>query len=175
MQVIAVKPMSKVKFDSGILQVLSCLYIYLAYPPCTHTHKKRRRRRRRKLCFTLGWFSKLPWFPWLCRNQSLKRLIKTPRLDGKLPWILGSLITLWVYTWRTFLLFYHMILSLLFLVIILLFQVGEFKHLLGVKPMPKKELKYIPVVTHPKTLKLPKQFDARTAWPQCITIGRILG
>ncbi|GMI67251.1 hypothetical protein like AT4G01610 [Hibiscus trionum] len=54
------------------------------------------------------------------------------------------------------------------------YTVGEFKHLLGVKPTPKKELLGVPVVTHDKTLKLPTTFDARTAWPQCSTIGRIL-
>lgn len=54
------------------------------------------------------------------------------------------------------------------------FTVGQFKYLLGAKKTPKKELLGIPVVTHPKTLKLPKTFDARTAWPQCSTIGRIL-
>lgn len=41
--------------------------------------------------------------------------------------------------------------------------------------MPEHLLEGIPAVTHPKSLKLPKQFDARTAWPQCSTIGRILG
>ncbi|KAF5743865.1 cathepsin B [Tripterygium wilfordii] len=55
------------------------------------------------------------------------------------------------------------------------YTVGQFKHLLGVKSTHKKELLGVPVVTHPKSLKLPKQFDARTAWPQCSTIGRILG
>jgi cathepsin B len=54
-------------------------------------------------------------------------------------------------------------------------QVGQFKRLLGVKQAPKKELLSTPVVTHPKSLKLPKEFDARTAWSQCSTIGRILG
>lgn len=54
-------------------------------------------------------------------------------------------------------------------------QVGQFKRLLGVKPTPKKELRGTPVVTHPKSLKLPKNFDARTQWSQCSTIGRILG
>ncbi|XP_038709044.1 cathepsin B-like protease 3 isoform X2 [Tripterygium wilfordii] len=54
------------------------------------------------------------------------------------------------------------------------YTVGQFKHLLGVKSTHKKELLGVPVVTHPKSLKLPKQFDARTAWPQCSTIGRIL-
>lgn len=54
------------------------------------------------------------------------------------------------------------------------YTVGQFKHLLGVKPTPQHDLKDIPVITHPKSLKLPKQFDARTAWSQCSTIGRIL-
>ncbi|KAL2557093.1 Cysteine proteinases superfamily protein [Forsythia ovata] len=52
--------------------------------------------------------------------------------------------------------------------------VAEFKHLLGVKPTPEGDLKSISVVTHAKSLKLPKKFDARTAWPHCSTIGRIL-
>ncbi|KAL1350805.1 hypothetical protein AAHE18_06G050900 [Arachis hypogaea] len=55
------------------------------------------------------------------------------------------------------------------------YTVGEFKRLLGVKPTPKKELIGAPIVTHPKSLKLPKEFDARTQWSQCSTIGRILG
>ncbi|KAK9035698.1 hypothetical protein V6N11_077731 [Hibiscus sabdariffa] len=54
------------------------------------------------------------------------------------------------------------------------YTVGEFKHILGVKPTPKKELLGVPVVTHVKSFKLPANFDARTAWPQCSTIGRIL-
>ncbi|KAK0580862.1 hypothetical protein LWI29_007223 [Acer saccharum] len=54
------------------------------------------------------------------------------------------------------------------------YTVGEFKYLLGVKPTPKKELMGVPVVTHAKSLKLPSSFDARTAWPQCSSIGRIL-
>ncbi|KAI3417861.1 Pept_C1 domain-containing protein [Psidium guajava] len=52
--------------------------------------------------------------------------------------------------------------------------VGQFKHLLGVKPTPHGELRQVPVKTHPKSLKLPEKFDARTAWSQCTTIGRIL-
>ncbi|GAV64972.1 LOW QUALITY PROTEIN: Peptidase_C1 domain-containing protein/Propeptide_C1 domain-containing protein, partial [Cephalotus follicularis] len=55
------------------------------------------------------------------------------------------------------------------------YTVGEFKYLLGVKPTPQKELSSIPIMTHDKSLKLPTEFDARTAWPQCSTIGRILG
>ncbi|KAL4300360.1 hypothetical protein AHAS_Ahas17G0193100 [Arachis hypogaea] len=52
--------------------------------------------------------------------------------------------------------------------------VGEFKRLLGVKPTPKKELIGATIVTHPKSLKYPKEFDARTQWSQCSTIGRII-
>lgn len=48
-------------------------------------------------------------------------------------------------------------------------------HLLGVKPTPETELKGIPVVKHEKGAKLPKQFDARTAWPKCSSITNILG
>ena len=56
-------------------------------------------------------------------------------------------------------------------------QVAEFKRLLGVKPTPKNEFLGVPVVSHDIdiSLKLPKEFDARTAWSQCSSIGRILG
>ncbi|KAK9036288.1 hypothetical protein V6N11_078295 [Hibiscus sabdariffa] len=54
------------------------------------------------------------------------------------------------------------------------YTVGEFKSILGVKPTPKEELMSIPVVTHDKSVKLPTTFDARTAWPNCSTIGKIL-
>eukprot|EP00262_Sarcandra_glabra_P008905 TRINITY_DN22845_c0_g1_i1.p1 TRINITY_DN22845_c0_g1~~TRINITY_DN22845_c0_g1_i1.p1 ORF type:complete len:354 (+),score=55.84 TRINITY_DN22845_c0_g1_i1:225-1286(+) len=54
------------------------------------------------------------------------------------------------------------------------YTIGQFKHLLGVKAAPKNTFETIPVKTHPKSLKLPKQFDARSAWPQCSTIGDIL-
>ncbi|RDX71752.1 Cathepsin B-like protease 2, partial [Mucuna pruriens] len=54
------------------------------------------------------------------------------------------------------------------------YTVEQFKRLLGVKPTPRNELRSTPVISHPKLLKLPKNFDARTAWPQCSTIGRIL-
>ena len=54
-------------------------------------------------------------------------------------------------------------------------QVGQFKHILGVKKTPRNELGNTPVKTYPKALKLPKEFDARTAWKQCSTIGKILG
>uniref|UniRef100_A0A1D1Z0Q6 Cathepsin B n=1 Tax=Anthurium amnicola TaxID=1678845 RepID=A0A1D1Z0Q6_9ARAE len=54
--------------------------------------------------------------------------------------------------------------------------VAQFQHLLGVKPLPKGLLLDIPVKRHPESLKLklPKEFDARTAWSQCSTISRIL-
>ncbi|XP_042502172.1 cathepsin B-like protease 3 isoform X1 [Macadamia integrifolia] len=54
------------------------------------------------------------------------------------------------------------------------YTIGQFKYLLGVKATPKNDLIDIPVITHTNSLKLPKEFDARTAWPQCVTIGRIL-
>lgn len=54
------------------------------------------------------------------------------------------------------------------------YTVGQFMHLLGVKPTPKKELLGVPIVSHPKSLKVPNSFDAREAWSQCSTIGRIL-
>ncbi|CAI9094911.1 OLC1v1030742C1 [Oldenlandia corymbosa var. corymbosa] len=47
------------------------------------------------------------------------------------------------------------------------FTVGQFKHLLGVKPTPKDILESIPVLSHPQHLNLPSHFDARIAWPQC--------
>ncbi|XP_009102298.2 cathepsin B-like protease 2 isoform X2 [Brassica rapa] len=53
--------------------------------------------------------------------------------------------------------------------------VAEFKRLLGVKPTPKNEFLGVPVVSHDISLKLTKEFDARTAWSQCSSIGRILG
>ncbi|XP_078444635.1 cathepsin B-like protease 3 [Wolffia australiana] len=53
---------------------------------------------------------------------------------------------------------------------------SQFKRMLGVKPLPKNRLFDFPVKTHPESIKaaLPKEFDARTAWPQCKTIGKIL-
>ncbi|XP_044494097.1 cathepsin B-like protease 2 isoform X2 [Mangifera indica] len=54
------------------------------------------------------------------------------------------------------------------------YTVGEFKYLLGARSTPKKELLGIPVITHDKSSKLPKSFDARTTWSQCSSIGRIL-
>lgn len=54
------------------------------------------------------------------------------------------------------------------------YTVGQFKYILGVKQIPRNALEDIPVKSYHKSLDLPKQFDARTAWPQCSTIGRIL-
>ncbi|MCL7037058.1 hypothetical protein MKW94_020971 [Papaver nudicaule] len=57
------------------------------------------------------------------------------------------------------------------------YTVSQFKYLLGVKPKTaasRNDLLDVPIVSHPKNLKLPKEFDARTAWPQCNTIGKIL-
>ncbi|KAF6163413.1 hypothetical protein GIB67_029262 [Kingdonia uniflora] len=54
------------------------------------------------------------------------------------------------------------------------YTVSQFKHLLGVKSAPKHYLEGIPVISHSKSLKFPKQFDARTAWSQCSTIKTIL-
>ncbi|KAH9624616.1 hypothetical protein KSS87_010319 [Heliosperma pusillum] len=52
--------------------------------------------------------------------------------------------------------------------------VGQFKRILGARPTPESEKAKIPLMSHPKSLNLPKEFDARTAWPQCSTIGKIL-
>lgn len=52
--------------------------------------------------------------------------------------------------------------------------VAQFKHMLGAKRTPQNALNEFPLVKHEKELKLPKEFDARTAWPQCTTIGTIL-
>ncbi|KAF3336179.1 cathepsin B-like protein [Carex littledalei] len=82
--------------------------------------------------------------------------MQTPVLAGKLPPIPTSQTTL-----------------LIDLLIVI--QVAQFKHMLGAKPTPQNALHEFPVVRHKKEFKLPKQFDARTAWPQCITIGTILG
>ncbi|WZZ77112.1 hypothetical protein YC2023_097684 [Brassica napus] len=45
----------------------------------------------------------------------------------------------------------------------------------GVKPTPKNEFLGVPVVSHDISLKLRNEFDARTAWSLCSSIGRILG
>ncbi|CAN6909817.1 unnamed protein product, partial [Brassica oleracea] len=54
-------------------------------------------------------------------------------------------------------------------------QVAEFKHLLRVKLTPKNEYLCLPVLSHDRTLKLPKEYDTTTVWCLCTSIGRILG
>lgn len=54
------------------------------------------------------------------------------------------------------------------------YTVAQFKHILGVKPAPKNVLSDVPVKTYPRSLELPKEFDARSAWSRCSTIGTIL-
>lgn len=54
------------------------------------------------------------------------------------------------------------------------YTVGQFKRILGARRTPESEKRYIPLVHHDRSLNLPKEFDARTAWPQCSTISRIL-
>ncbi|KAF3636119.1 hypothetical protein FXO38_12299 [Capsicum annuum] len=54
-------------------------------------------------------------------------------------------------------------------------QVSQFKGLLGVLPETEGDLEGIPILTYPKPTPLPKEFDARKAWPQCRTIGDIRG
>lgn len=54
-------------------------------------------------------------------------------------------------------------------------HVAEFKHLLRVKLTPKNEYLCLPVLSHDRTLKLPKEYDTTTVWCLCTSIGRILG
>ncbi|ERN01935.1 hypothetical protein AMTRI_Chr02g266720 [Amborella trichopoda] len=54
------------------------------------------------------------------------------------------------------------------------YTIGQFKYILGVKPVPQNSLVPVPIRRYEKTVKLPKDFDARTAWTQCATISRIL-
>ncbi|KAK9164807.1 hypothetical protein Syun_005709 [Stephania yunnanensis] len=56
------------------------------------------------------------------------------------------------------------------------YTTAQFKRLLGVKkPTPQYHLGSVPILTHPKSLKLPSNFDARTVWSHCTTITTILG
>ncbi|KAM3284477.1 cathepsin B-like protease 2 [Capsicum chacoense] len=55
------------------------------------------------------------------------------------------------------------------------FTVSQFKGLLGVLPETEDDLEGIPILTHPKRMPLPKEFDARKTWPQCSTIRDIRG
>jgi cathepsin B len=57
----------------------------------------------------------------------------------------------------------------------LFLQIAQFKHILGVKPTPRDALTDVSAKTYSISLKLPKEFDARSKWSQCSTIGNILG
>uniref|UniRef100_A0A0D9ZX71 Peptidase C1A papain C-terminal domain-containing protein n=1 Tax=Oryza glumipatula TaxID=40148 RepID=A0A0D9ZX71_9ORYZ len=46
-------------------------------------------------------------------------------------------------------------------------QTAQFKHILGVKPTPHSVLNDVPVKTYPRSLMLPKEFDAR------VTVARV--
>uniref|UniRef100_A0A8R7U5G0 Peptidase C1A propeptide domain-containing protein n=1 Tax=Triticum urartu TaxID=4572 RepID=A0A8R7U5G0_TRIUA len=54
------------------------------------------------------------------------------------------------------------------------YTIEQFKHILGVKPTPPGLLAGVPIKIHPE-MDLPKEFDARTQWSSCSTIGNILG
>ncbi|XP_020672223.1 cathepsin B-like protease 2 isoform X3 [Dendrobium catenatum] len=54
------------------------------------------------------------------------------------------------------------------------YTVSQFKYILGVKQTPRNVVDNIPVKKYARPLNLPKEFDARNAWSQCNTIGRIL-
>ncbi|CAN6469564.1 unnamed protein product [Victoria cruziana] len=54
------------------------------------------------------------------------------------------------------------------------YTIGQFRYILGVKETAKNALLSVPVRTHVRKSNLPKQFDARTAWPRCSSIRRIL-
>ncbi|XP_037422116.1 cathepsin B-like protease 2 [Triticum dicoccoides] len=53
------------------------------------------------------------------------------------------------------------------------YTIEQFKHILGVKPTPPGLLAGVPIKIHPE-MYLPKEFDARTQWSSCSTIGNIL-
>ncbi|TVT97974.1 hypothetical protein EJB05_56745 [Eragrostis curvula] len=54
------------------------------------------------------------------------------------------------------------------------YTIAQFKHILGVKPTPQSVLNDVPAKTYSRSLKLPKEFDARSEWSHCSTIGTIL-
>uniref|UniRef100_A0A453HB97 Uncharacterized protein n=1 Tax=Aegilops tauschii subsp. strangulata TaxID=200361 RepID=A0A453HB97_AEGTS len=56
-------------------------------------------------------------------------------------------------------------------------QFEQFKHILGVKPAPPGLLAGVPTKAYSISEKegLPKEFDARSKWSGCSTIGKILG
>ncbi|KAE8815502.1 Cathepsin B [Hordeum vulgare] len=57
------------------------------------------------------------------------------------------------------------------------YTIEQFKHILGVKPTPPGLLAGVPTKTYSRSEKeeLPKEFDARSKWSGCSTIGKILG
>uniref|UniRef100_A0ACD5X755 Uncharacterized protein n=1 Tax=Avena sativa TaxID=4498 RepID=A0ACD5X755_AVESA len=55
------------------------------------------------------------------------------------------------------------------------YTIEQFKHILGVKPTPPGLLAGVPTKTYPRSEVLPKEFDARSKWSGCSTIGTILG
>ncbi|KAM3311039.1 hypothetical protein ACQJBY_031598 [Aegilops geniculata] len=57
------------------------------------------------------------------------------------------------------------------------YTIEQFKHILGVKPTPPGLLAGVQTKTYSRSEKgdLPKEFDARSKWPGCSTIGKILG
>jgi len=55
------------------------------------------------------------------------------------------------------------------------YTIAQFKRILGVKPTPQGVLTDVPAKTYSRSLKLPKEFDARSKWSHCSTIGNILG
>ncbi|KAM3311040.1 hypothetical protein ACQJBY_031598 [Aegilops geniculata] len=56
------------------------------------------------------------------------------------------------------------------------YTIEQFKHILGVKPTPPGLLAGVQTKTYSRSEKgdLPKEFDARSKWPGCSTIGKIL-
>ena len=76
---------------------------------------------------------------------------------------------------QLFLLIVNLMCNLNVLPFLSIVKVGQFKSILGARKTPESERKNIPLVHHERSLHLPKEFDARMAWPQCSTIGRILG
>ncbi|KAI4966674.1 hypothetical protein ZWY2020_037194 [Hordeum vulgare] len=54
------------------------------------------------------------------------------------------------------------------------YTIEQFKHMLGVKPTPPGLLAGVRTKTHPRSEQLPKEFDARSKWSGCSTIGKIL-
>jgi cathepsin B len=54
------------------------------------------------------------------------------------------------------------------------YTIAQFKRILGVKPTPQSVLTDVPAKTYSRSLKLPKEFDARSKWSHCSTIGNIL-